>query len=63
MFEYQMFKGNWEDIGAKIQQEASEGWRVSGFTTDGATGGFYLIMERQKRKADKRGSAVKSSPR
>lgn len=60
MYEYQMFRDNWEKVSAKIQQQALEGWRVIGFTTDGAAGGFYVILERPKRKADKRGSAAPS---
>jgi hypothetical protein len=63
MNEYQMFRDDWKKVSAKIQQQALAGWRVVGFTTDGATGGFYVIMERPKRKADKRGSAAKSSAR
>jgi hypothetical protein len=63
MYEYQMFKGTWPEVSAKIQQEAIAGWRVIGFTTNGSKGEFHVIMERPKRKADKRASAAKSSSR
>ena len=63
MYEYQMFKNNWQEVNERIEYQALEGWRVVCFTPDPVAGGFYVVMERPKRKAEVRGSAAQSSPR